>query len=355
VALFALSTAFAATTARGDDAGAGGAIVAPWPTSAGPVVSVEPLVLAGQRVRADGAVQASTADEALARWNVGGNSDPGYVSNRPGFHVAPRVMVDTTVLGGRLPARSTVKGALSRLAVLAQTRNHGYWPFRVCFESGLRDDASLRGVVALRFTIARSGHVSASRLTGPPFKDREVARCVATRVRALVYTPAPSRAVDVDLTVELNPGDAPLPLLARPAPLPSPPVALARPGSTKASLKNAQAALSARAAELTSCFAAALGRDPGLWGRIGFRIGVARDGNVSHVEQNESRFPDRDLVACAVSVIKTTPLCGAETASIELEGGVRFGEPPEAVAPVSMPPSNSPVAEKGEARLPLGN
>src|SRR5262249_45722571 len=154
LALFAVCRGAAAER----DAGVPAGLVSP------DAVRPEPVRGPGPRARPDGAVQAAVADEDLARWNVGGTSDPRFVSNRPGFHAAPGVMVETTVRGGALPARSNGKGVLSELAVLAQTRNHGYWPFRLCYETGLRQNPKVRGKSSLHVTIDTRGHVSASRV-----------------------------------------------------------------------------------------------------------------------------------------------------------------------------------------------
>ncbi|HEX3593893.1 MAG TPA: AgmX/PglI C-terminal domain-containing protein, partial [Polyangiaceae bacterium] len=148
-------------------------------------VTAEAVYPSGERPRADGPVQASVADEDLARWNVGGTSDGHFPSNRPGFHVAPRVKVDVSLRPGQLPFQSSRKGVLSETAVLAQSRNHGYWPFRICFEAGLRKDPKLRGKSRLHAVIEPSGHVRAARVVASELDDHEVARCVVARAETL--------------------------------------------------------------------------------------------------------------------------------------------------------------------------
>lgn len=348
--LIACAASLRSGAVRAQDGGA--PRISPTLPDMGPLVTVEPVFNLGTRRRADGAVQASTEDEALARWNVGGSSDPRHPSNRAGFHVAPRIVVDTEVRGGRLPARSAAKGVLSRLAVLAQSRNRGYWPFRVCFESGLRRDAALRGKVEVRFSIGVTGRVTASRLLGADLKDAEVARCVATRARGLSFSPPPPRRVDVDMTVELNPGDAPLPGVRLPeaeAPRPGPP-----PQLTGAQLRQAQAALTLRTEALAACYTSARTRDQGLWGRIGLRMTVS-SGRVLRVAQHESRFPDESVVACVAAAVQGTPFCEEVTSPVELEWGVRLGSPPAPAAPVPTTIDKSVVAETAPARLPVDN
>ena len=99
-----------------------------------------------ERPRLPGAVQAAVHDELLARWNVGGTGDPTFISNRSNYHPGARVVVDTTVVAGRLPVRSRHgrrRGVLSQQGLLAQSRTQGYWPFRLCFEDGLRRQQTL--------------------------------------------------------------------------------------------------------------------------------------------------------------------------------------------------------------------
>src|SRR5690606_34298486 len=53
--------------------------------------------------RHKGRIAAAGQDEELARWNVGGNSDPDYVSSRSGYHPGARVVVDVDLKSGGLP------------------------------------------------------------------------------------------------------------------------------------------------------------------------------------------------------------------------------------------------------------
>jgi hypothetical protein len=358
LAPLALSAALlAAADVRAEDAGAR---VAPTSPDIGALVSIEPVWNFGARRRADGAVQASTEDEALARWNLGGSADPRHPSNRSGFHVAPRIMVDTVVRSGRLPARSSAKGVLSQLGVLAQARNRGYWPFRVCYEGGLRRDPALRGKVELRFTIGTTGHVTASRLLGAAFKDPEVARCVATRAKGLGFSPPPARRADVDMTVELNPGDAPLPALAATEAPQTPAAAKPEPRLGGAQLRAVQSALSQRTEAFAACYTSGRARDAGLWGRIGLRITLEK-GTVTRVVQHESRFPDAAVVACVTSTVQAQAFCDDAPGKLEVEGAIKLGSPPPPPPPAAPEPPASPVlpqsvvAETAPARLPVDN
>jgi hypothetical protein len=295
-------------------------------------VRAEAVRASGPRPRPDGAVQAAVEDEELARWNVGGTSDPRFVSNRPGFHVAPRVMVDTLVRGGQLPSRSSRKGMLSELAVLAQARNHGYWPFRLCFEAGLRQNAKLRGKSVLHSTIDANGRVSASRLVTTELADREVATCLAERAKELRFSPPPPRRTGVDVSVELSPGDALLPELALLPATDAPEATIGR-----SDTRRLEEALARAVTGASSCFAAGRALDPRLWGRIGLRFDVDRHGNVT-VREYESRFPDQGVVRCTAAAVQALPLAGMLAGPTSFAWGLRLGSPPPS------PPQPSPVA-----------
>ncbi|HEX4337735.1 MAG TPA: AgmX/PglI C-terminal domain-containing protein [Polyangiaceae bacterium] len=349
-ATVALPLVFAGPARADTDAG----LVSPTAGPAGGRILAEPVYACGQRTRADGPVQASAADEELARWNVGGDSAPGYVSNKPGFHVAPRVKVDVLLRPGQLPLRSSVKGALSETAVLAQSRNHGYWPFRICYEASLRKDPKLRGKSRMHAIIERSGQVRGGRVVDSELADRDVARCLAARAEQLRFSPPPSRRLGFDLVVELSPGDAPLPRLALDEPettsvTPAPPLDTRRVGELLSGSLDAAGA----------CYLPAWTSDPGLWGRLGFRVDVDRHGNVT-VKEYESRFPDPGVVRCVQSAVEALPIASTINGPARFTWGLRFGSPPQP-APAPIPPKNdlstsaahSTVAESPAPRLPM--
>ena len=340
------------------DPGAGGAAPGVASTSvpmAPPfMVTAEPVCASGERSRAEGPVQASAADEELARWNTGGSSDPRSASNKPGFHVAPRVKVDVLLRPGQLPVRSSVKGVLSETAVLAQSRNHGYWPFRLCYEASLRKAPKLRGKSRVHAVVEASGRVRAARVVETELEDREVARCVATRAEQLRFAPPPSRRLGFDLVVELSPGDAPLPELA---------LADADTVTTAApvDVRRVSELLGGAVTAASGCYEPEWTADPRLWGRIGFRVDIDRHGNVT-VREHESRFPDPEVVRCARAVIEALPIASTVMGPTSFTWGIRFGSPP--AQPATIPPIqpenklsttavHSTVAESPAPRLPL--
>jgi hypothetical protein len=333
------------------DAGAGVRPNAPGALRAGAATVVaESAYAGGERKREDGAVRASVADEDLARWNVGGNSDRAYPSNRPGFHVAPRVVVDVSLRPRQLPVRSSAKGVLSETGVLAQARNHGYWPFRLCFEEGLRYAPKLRGKTRVHVVIDASGRVRQGLVAGTELKDREVATCLAAHAEQLRFSPPPPRRLGLDLVVDLSPGDAPLPELRLPE---------ADATSMAFDTRRVDELLGAALGPAGACYAKARASDPALWGRIGLRVDVDRHGNVTVLE-HESRFPDAGVVRCVKDAVSALPIASAVQGPGSFTWGLRLGSPQPAgtvTVPaeisLSTPATHTKVAESPNTRLPL--
>ena len=290
------------------------------PSGASLAFVAEPPFRLFERPRPPGAVHAAVLDETLARWNVGGTGDPSYISNRPGYHPGARVVVDAKVLSGNLPKRGR-RGVLSEQSVLAEARKRGYWPYRLCFEDGLRLDQKLSGQTIVRLSIGSSGRVVATRLVQTKLKDENVARCLAERTGDLEFAPRPSRRVDVELSIKLWPGDAPVALVGPPDGTP-----FDNPGILDS--EAAARALAQCEPSLRACYQQGVERDAELWGRIQFRIDQAADGRVQKVAEDESRFPDRQVVDCMVNVIQTQPLPAPKGGELTFVFAVRLGSMP---------------------------
>lgn len=304
-----------------DDADAG---AAPPPVLA-PHVEFEHPYKLYERPRAKGAVYAAGQDELLARWNVGGTGDPAFISNRAHYHPGARVIVRVRVPPHRLPKRAPYdrrKGryrkVLSETAVLAQARAHGYWPFRMCFEDGLRRDQRVHGKVFFEARIARSGHVDRASITKQKLPDDDVRKCLLQRVRELTFTVGPPRATRIELSIELWPGDAPVPLKDAPADAPG------NPGALDAAAIE-RAALGAHDA-IVACYAAGLARDPALWGRVQVRIDLDEKGHTRRVRETESRFPDHEVSACVVEALKRVKFPPANGGALAFIYAVRLGD-----------------------------
>lgn len=264
---------------------------------------IERPFLPWARSRPEGRVAGAGHDHELARWNVGGTGDPEFVSNKSGYHPAPRVKVDTELVSGSLPKKARVNPKtkkpdriLSEASLLARSRKYGYWPFRLCFEAGLRKDQTLGGKTRIRFRVSRSGRISNARLLHTTLRDADVAKCLVESASEIELL-SPPRTVEVEARIDLWHGDAPLPALVE-APEQSPSL-------------DAEALLQALEASRTSfaaCYRDALSRDPGLWGRVELDIELDADGAIAKVTERDSRFPDKEALACVRSAAQNVTL-----------------------------------------------
>jgi hypothetical protein len=268
-------------------------------------------------------------DEELFQWALGGTADPEHASNRPGYHPATRVVVDVELLS-RAP-----QGTTRRL--LATARKNGYWPLRGCFEVAQRLAPKTERSARVRLTLGAGGKVLGARSIGP-VAERDYARCVLERLRALDFTPGFTRKLDVEISLKQWPGHAPVPPRA---PDGAPPVRLS---------SDAQAALEGLSPALGACYEKALGADPKLWGRIALRLKLGEGGSVQEASQVETRFPSATVVDCARQA-----LLGARFGDVgvsELTFAVRLGAqgappaPPagDPATPVESTPPAPPLA-----------
>jgi hypothetical protein len=297
-------------------------------TPPGPEITVEPPRGPFDRRRAEGRVEASLEDEALAVWNVGGNGNPDHISNRPTFHPGARVLVETTVFGGA--PKMARPGRLSAVGVLAQSRKNGYWRFRVCYEWGLRRDPSIRGAAAIRFSIGVSGDVSyARRMTSD--LDDATTRCLLEATRELEFSPRPTRRVDVEASIQLWPGDAPVPSALEPTPsggLDEPPSTPAmRLEAPAVDLEPAAGSIESARSEFARCFEQGRARDARLWGRLELLVRTAPDGRTAEVTERDSRFPDPLVVECARRVTFGLDFSHFDPVSVDFVFGLRLDKP----------------------------
>lgn len=321
------------------------------------IVAAERAFVLGARPRPQGAVQASVADEDLARWNVGGNGDPNHPSSRAGFHPAPRVLVDVSIRSGSLPKRSKTKSVFSETSLVAQTRNAGYWPFRLCYEEGLRRDPALRGKTRVRFVVESNGRVRSERMAFTELKDHAVAKCLSARVRAMRFSPAPQRRVHADTTIDLGPGDAPLPDSVRAEAANG---TAGDPSGIKVDQGAVTRALEERLGKVTACYEEALARDPKLWGRVAMLMDVDAEGRVLSAAEYGSHFPDPAVPACAVEALRGALVPPCVSGAFRLVWGVKLGTPPAAEAATGRAGSaqtpadqKRTVAEAAPPRVPV--
>jgi hypothetical protein len=208
------------------------------------------------------------------------------------YHPAPGIVVDVPEAQGASAA------VLQRAA-----RNLGYWPFRRCYEDGLRHDQRLAGKVSLDLSIAADGAVR-SAVTAADLSDESVIRCVAREVQQLslgVFDGESHARVEVKLWT----GDEPLPV--------APPVPRA---------DEVQQALRASWPAVEDCYAAALAKRPDAGGSIDLRFRVAFDGAVLDVaEEGDPRFGDVEVTQCVLDVYRSARLPARRSGSQE----TRFG------------------------------
>lgn len=318
------------------------------PASAGPSSSVsvaandaiqfETPFLEGAVVAPNGSVARSAYVEEITRWNVGGTADPSFPSSKPGFHPAVRVLVNATTRSGSASPKRSRKPASRRPraagvdGVLAQIRNHGYWPFRLCYEDGLHEHAALRGESRIRFALDSRGRIGRARLIATDFAPRDAALCLVQAVKHLRFEAPPPRRVELELSIKLSPGDVPL----------APASSVAPSSNAKFDATAVLAAASARRAEFERCYTEGLTRTPGLWGRAELHLDIDANGRATSVEERGSRFPDTSVRECVSKVLERVPFEAAGTA-FRVVVPIRFGQPPAPATPPA-PADGAPPA-----------
>ncbi len=278
-----------------------------------------------------GGINASLAAEELARWNIGGNGDPTYVSNRIGYHPATRVIVDAEA--GRTHRTRIEKNPLFR-RYLAEIRNRGYWPYRICFESSAREGHSKGGDVWIQVRINKQGRVAAAKLLRASIDHKQIAQCILNETRSIrIVRTQPTGAI-LNLRIRVFPGDAPLPA---PRKLPENNGVIEQ-GRLREALCSVETAI-----EL--CVRDGHTRDPRLWGRLATLLQFSKQGQVIRSEEYDSHFPDASVVKCAdlaYRELRLAPLAEQTSVVVSLRIGALptlLGESStEPLAPKNAPP-----------------
>lgn len=303
-------------------------------------VSVEPQVLVDlpypvdARPRAQDPARAAAEDEELARWNLGGSSDPASVSNQASYHPGTRVVVDTRPAKRRAgaPPLPAPRG-LTYQRVQAQARSRGYWPFRLCFERGQRDKKSSGGETRVAFSIGTRGKVTAVRLLESELKNASVAGCLVRETQKLEFSPAPASKLHLVATIQVYPGDAELPAG------PDPAAVLAQPRG-EFDPEAARARVLAKQVELAACFAEARRVDPAVWGRLALSVILEIDGSVHRVTEVESHFPNATATRCVQALLASVTFPSVN------------GKPFSFVVPLRLSPNPLPPKETGPDESP---
>jgi hypothetical protein len=227
---------------------------------------------------------------------------PRVSRQRPGrpYHPDPRIVIDV------LEGRGAASGDLQRTA-----RDSGYWPFRRCYEDGLRRDQQLSGKVSLALSISASGRVDRSSVTTSTLRDKTVMACLAREARMISFSPADSEtlaAADVSLAA----GDEPVAVTV--------PVAGAE--ALRQSLRMAWPAAQ-------ECYSQALARDVQVGGRLELFFRVDLQGEVAEVSEGSPHLADSDLRQCVLDAYRGARLgLGGATHERRFVYGLHFETDP---------------------------
>ena len=295
-------------------AGFGAAGVASADGPAPPTLDVsvidEPIYFPGARPRPKGsAVDASRDDEIVATWNRGGlGSEPTPGPKGKPLHAAPRVKVDV----------SDVRGDANLAEMQRAARLKSYWPFRICYEDGLRRMQKLHGTLQLRLTIGPSGRPSGVEPLATELDDPAVVSCVMKSATALGLPAPASGAPQIVLDISLWPGDEPVSMKSAPR------------GKEASSAEVTALAdrLRTHLAAVRTCYAAGLARHEGLWGRLALALRITA-GAIDEVNEIESRFPDAEVTACVRQVFLRAEV-PATAREITIVYPLRLGHAPDA-------------------------
>ncbi len=109
---------------------------------------------------------------------------------------APRVREGAAAINGRLPPE-----------VIQRIVRQNFGRFRMCYETGLRNNPALSGRVAVKFIIDREGGVSSVSDGGSDIADRSVASCVVRAFSGLSFPKPEGGVVTVVYPIMFSPGD----------------------------------------------------------------------------------------------------------------------------------------------------
>ena len=196
---------------------------------------------------------------------------------RPGrpYHPDPRIVIDV------LEGRGIASADLQRTA-----RDSGYWPFRRCYEDGLRRDQEHLGRVSLALSISASGQVERSSVTASTLRDRTVMACLAREARLISFSPADSEALAA-ASVSLAAGDEP--------------VAVALPVAGADALRRS---LRVAWPAVQQCYSQALARNAQVGGSLELLFRVDLQGEVAEVSEGSMHLADSDLRRCVLDTYR---------------------------------------------------
>ncbi len=223
-----------------------------------------------------------------------GHESAGREPGKRPYHPAPGIVVDVVAAEGGSAAAD-----LQRVA-----RNLGYWPFRQCYEDGLRRDPRISGRVSLELVISPGGAVDRSSITSATMRDEVVAACVAREAQRLAL-PAGESSTTAKVDVSLVLGDEPVPS-----------------GHPVPNAEKLRDALRGSWGAVRRCYAGAVASRPHVGGRMELRFHL-RHGEIVEVSEpgagSESgpRFGDGDVTRCVLAVYRGVHLPASAHATHE--------------------------------------
>jgi hypothetical protein len=241
---------------------------------------------------------------------------PHGSSHRP-YHPAPGVIVDV------LDTAGAVIPGLQRTA-----RNLGYWPFRHCYEDGLRRNQALGGAVWLDLHLAPDASARRTEVTSSSMRDDVLTACVAREAHRLVLDPVDA-AMTARVRVMLALGDEPV---QGPIPIPS--------GS------DVRATLRAAWPDATACFEASLARHSDAGGRVELRFEMDDDGAIARVAPSGVPYPDAETATCVADVYRKVPLSVTHAVPGKAFVYAVHFEPASAVLPPPAAAREEPVSQE---------
>jgi hypothetical protein len=113
----------------------------------------------------------------------------GHTVKSPGL-----VRIGTATVNGRLPPE-----------VIQRVVRQNFGRFKLCYESGLRNNPNLQGRVAVRFIIGRDGGVMSTESGGSDLPDSGVVSCVTRAFYGLSFPQPENGIVTVSYPIVLSP------------------------------------------------------------------------------------------------------------------------------------------------------
>jgi len=109
---------------------------------------------------------------------------------------APRIREGAATVNGRLPPE-----------VIQRIVRQNFGRFRLCYETGMRNNPNLQGRVSVKFVIDRSGAVAMTADGGSDLPDQSVVQCVVRGFGNLSFPQPEGGMVTVVYPIMFNPGD----------------------------------------------------------------------------------------------------------------------------------------------------